>query len=111
MAKTLKLTDPASNKVYTLEYTRATVAQMEREGFVLRSVEDRPMLSLPALFAGAFKAHHRMVKAEVIQSIFDRTKNREKLFQKLVEMYNEPIAAMLEEPEESEGNVDWATDF
>ena len=57
-------------KDYTLEYTRRTVQQMEAEGFVGEDVEKRPMTLLPALFAGAFKAHHRFVKQEVIDKIF-----------------------------------------
>lgn len=56
-------------KDYTLEYTRRTVQQMEAEGFVGEDVEKRPMTLLPALFAGAFKAHHRFVKQEVIDKI------------------------------------------
>ena len=30
---------------------------------------------------------------------------------KLAEMYNEPILAMMDEPEESEGNLDWGTSW
>ena len=30
---------------------------------------------------------------------------------KLAEMYNDPIMALIEEPEENEGNVDWTASF
>ncbi len=105
MAKTLSFT--FEDKEYVLEFTRKTVAEMERKGFIASEVEDKPMTSLPALFAGAFLAHHRFVKQEVIDKIFSRMKNKDELIGKLAEMYNEPIMALVEEPEESEGNVEW----
>ena len=73
-------------KDYTLEYTRRTVQQMEAEGFVGEDVEKRPMTLLPALFAGAFKAHHRFVKQEVIDKIFAAMPDKETLIGKLSEM-------------------------
>jgi hypothetical protein len=57
MAKTLNF--EYKGKEYTLEYTRETIKQMEREGFVAEDVANKPMLTLPKLFAGAFKAHHK----------------------------------------------------
>ena len=57
MAKTLNFN--YQGKDYTLEYTRESVKQMEREGFVANDIVTKPMLTLPKLFAGAFKAHHK----------------------------------------------------
>lgn len=94
-------------KEYTLEFTRRTVKQMEDEGFVAKHIEDRPMSVLPALFAGAFKAHHKWVKAEVIEDIYAHMPNKEVLIEKLAEMYNEPLIALLKEPDDSAKNVDW----
>lgn len=92
---------------YTLEFTRRTIKQMEDEGFVARNIDDRPMTLLPALFAGAFKAHHRFVKQEVIDEIYAHMPNKDKLIEKLSEMYNEPIISLMEEPEDAGKNVDW----
>ena len=44
-------------------------------------------------------------------AIFNRMTNKEELIGKLAEMYNEPIMALVEEPEESEGNVDWVASW
>lgn len=93
---------------YTLEYTRKSIEIMEKQGFVLSQVAEKPLSVLPALFAGAFLAHHKSVKKEVIDKIFSKMTNREELFTTLVSMYNEPIAAIMEEPEADEGNIDWA---
>ena len=94
-------------KEYTLEYTRRTIKQMEDEGFVARNIDDKPMTLLPALFAGAFTAHHRFVKQDVIDEIYAHMPNKDKLIEKLAEMYNEPIISLMEEPEDTAKNVDW----
>jgi hypothetical protein len=92
---------------YTLEFTRRTVEQMEREGFVAEDIKTKPMTLLPTLFAGAFKAHHRFVKPEVISDIFAKMTNKGELIGKLAEMYNEPILALVDEPDESSENLTW----
>lgn len=109
MAKQLKFT--FEDKEYVLEYTRRTVVEMERKGFVAAEVESKPMTTLPALFEGAFLAHHRFVKKDVIDNIFAHMTNKEDLIGKLAEMYNEPIMALVEEPEAAEGNVSWTANW
>ena len=96
---------------YTLEYTRKTVEMMERQGFIAEEVKIKPMSTLPALFAGAFLANHRFVKPEVIDAIYAKMTNKGELISKLVDMYNEPIATLMDEPEESEGNLNWTTSW
>lgn len=95
------------DKEYTLEFTRRTVAEMEKKGFVASDITDKPMTTLPALFAGAFLAHHRFAKEDVIDKIYSKLTKKEDLIGKLAEMYNEPIMALVEEPEEDKGNVNW----
>lgn len=109
MAKTINFT--YEGKDYTLEFTRRTIRQMEDEGFVARNIDDRPMTLLPALFAGAFKAHHRFVKQETIDAIYANMPNKDKLIEKLAEMYNEPIMSLMEEPADTAKNVDWMTSW
>lgn len=92
---------------YTLEFTRRTVEQMEREGFVADDIKTKPMTMLPTLFAGAFKAHHKFVKSEVIDEIFSKMTNKADLIGRLAEMYNEPLMALIDEPAESSENLTW----
>lgn len=96
---------------YTLEFTRRSVQEMEKKGFVASDIDTKPMTVLPALFAGAFLAHHRFVKANVIDDIFNHMTRKEELIEKLADMYNEPILSLVNEPEESEGNVTWTASF
>lgn len=109
MAKQLRFT--YNEKEYTLEFTRRTVTQMEKNGFIAAEVQTKPMSTLPALFEGAFLAHHRYEKKEVIDDIFAKMTNKEVLIEKLAEMYSEPIVTLVEEPEKSEGNVDWTASW
>lgn len=109
MAKQLRFVH--EDKEYVLEFTRKTVTEMERKGFVASEVDTKPMTTLPALFAGSFLANHRFTKQEVIDSIFAKMKQKDELIGKLAEMYNEPIMALISEPDEKEGNVDWATSW
>ena len=105
MAKQLTFT--YDGKDYTLEFTRRTVAEMEKKGFIASDITEKPMTTLPALFAGAFLAHHRFVKEDIINEIYSKLTKKEDHIGKLAEMYNEPIMTLVEEPEESKGNLNW----
>ena len=109
MSKQLKFT--YDKKEYCLEYTRKSVETMERNGFVASDIKDKPMTTLPALFAGAFLANHRFVKQEIIDEIFSKMTNKSELIGKLAEMYNEPIMTLIDEPDEAEGNLNWTASW
>lgn len=109
MSKQLNFT--YKGKDYCLEYTRRSVELMEKNGFVASDISDKPMTTLPALFAGAFLANHRFVKQDIIDEIYSKMTNKAELIGKLAEMYNEPIAALVDEPDENEGNVDWTASW
>ena len=109
MSKQLRFT--YQDKEYVLEYTRKSVEAMEKKGFVASEIETKPVTVLPALFAGAFIANHRYVKQDVIDEIYSKLTNKQELIGKLAEMYNEPIMALVDEPEESEGNLDWTASW
>ena len=109
MAK--QLTISYKDKDYCLEYTRKSIEIMERQGFVVSDIQRKPMTTLPALFAGAFLAHHPYVKKELTDAIYKSMPNKDALIEKLAQMYNEPIMALVEEPTESEGNVSWTASW
>jgi len=64
-------------KEYTLEFTRKSIETMERQGFIASDIADKPMTTLPALFAGAFLAHHRYVKKELVDEIYSKMTNKQ----------------------------------
>ena len=109
MAKQLRFT--YGDREFCLEYTRKSVEMMEKQGFVASEIKEKPMTTLPALFAGAFLANHRFVKQDLIDEIFGKMTNKSDLIGKLAEMYNEPIMALVDEPEEAEGNLTWTASW
>ena len=102
-----------NKKEYTLEFTRESVKQMEREGFVASDIMTKPMNTLPRLFAGAFKAHHKYdVKQKQIDEIFDLFTNKNALVEKLAEMSHEPFEALMDNENVDEGNlIAWEANF
>ena len=108
-----QITFEYKDKEYTLEYTRETVKQMEREGFVAGDIVNKPMITLPKLFAGAFKAHHKFdIKQKMIDEIFDLFTNKQALVEKLAEMYAEPMETLMDNESVDEGNaIAWDPNF
>jgi hypothetical protein len=71
------------------------------------------MNTLPKLFAGAFKAHHRFdTKQKKIDEIFEKFKNKQALVEKLAEMYSEPMETLMDDEAIDEGNaIAWEANF
>lgn len=96
-----------NDEEYTLEYTRATAKAMEKGGFDINAISSQPNTMIPLLFAGAFLAHHRKLKEETVNAIFNKMTNKENLIAKLVEMYAETVTTLLEDAEGEQGNASW----
>lgn len=109
MSKSLQFT--VEGKEYTLEFTRKSVQRMEKAGFDIQDLENKPMTLFPMLFHGAFFAHHPFVNQTETSAIYDRLTNKKELVAKLAEMYVEPINSLLDDTEENAGNVDWTASF
>lgn len=110
MAKQLRF--EYNKKAYTLEFTRATASAIERSGFVADQIGEKPNMMIPLLWYGAFAAHHSSVKREVMDSIYDKMKDKKSLIAKLVEMYQDTLVSLLDDPDEdSEGNLSWTADW
>lgn len=108
MAKKIKFTYAGKN--YVLEYNRETVKQMESRGFRLGELENQPVNTISMLFSGAFLMHHKNVARDkdLTDEIYASFKNRDELLSALIEMYQEPVAALFDEPEEDDaGNTTW----
>lgn len=99
-------------KDYTLEYTKRTIKQMEDNGFIIDQMNQKPMTTLPELFAGAFRANHKTIKRDLIDEIYDHMPNKEDLIIKLVEMYNEQMEGLVNEPDEHDSKkVEWTPNW
>lgn len=95
------------DKQYTLEFTRAAVQAIERQGFKISEVQDMPVTMIPMFFAGAFQAHHSSVKRTKIDEIYTHLKGKDKLIECLIDMYSETITSLMAEPEGDSKNAEW----
>lgn len=109
MAKTITFT--FEKTAYTLEFTRETVTMLEQNGLTLADVQnmaDKPLTASTMLFRGAFLAHHK--KAASMDTLMDKIWNsipdKSAFISTLVEMYTEPLDALLEEPDDK-GKTTW----
>ena len=110
MAKEIKI--PYGGIEYRLTYTRRTVSMMEQNGFRISLLLEQPMTMIPQMFSGAFLANHRRVKQDVIDEIYAHLSHKDELISKLVDMYNDTISMLTDEPDEEEsGKVEWAADW
>ena len=67
MAKRIRI--PSGDKKYVLEYTRKTASVMERSGFSLDELTDKPNTMIPMLFRGAFLANHKALSGGMKQKL------------------------------------------
>lgn len=111
MGKYITLTDKTTGKVYTLEFNRKSIEMMERQGFILDELTDKPATMLPMLFRGAFLMHHPTVRRDVVDALYDAISNKTALIEKLSDMYSEPLLTLISDSEADEGNVEWGASF
>ena len=110
MAKTITFT--FEKTAYTLEYTRETVSALEQNGLTLSDVRDigeKPITTVMLLFTGAFMVHHRKAATQSgrIEKIWESIPNKRELIDTLVEMYTEPLDALMDEPDDEKGKTEW----
>ena len=93
---------------YVLEYTRESVALMEKQGFEVEDLIKKPMLMLPLAFQGLFYKNHRRVTKQFVDEIYDGFKDKDKLLETIAEMLDECYTSLTENEEgENKGNIDW----
>lgn len=99
-------------KNYVLGFNRKTVKQMENEGFNFDDMGIKPLTCVSDLFAGAFKMNHRFEKREVIERIHANIRDKDKITEKLVQMYSDTIKSLMadDDSEENENLIDWSMD-
>lgn len=102
-----KITVNYEGKDYILEYDRDSIEMMEKRGFVVSELSTRPMMMLPIAFQGLFYKNHKNVKNIVIDNIYDKLKDKEKLLETIGTMLSETYDTLFEENEDDEGNLDW----
>ena len=106
-----QITVTYKNDKYTLEYSRLTASAIEKQGFVLDDLTNKPNIMIPLLVHGAFLKHHRELKQKVIDEIYDNIINKtgkegeEGFIGILAEMYAETVSTLTDENAVDEGNA------
>ena len=97
-----------NGKHYCLEYTPESIKQMEASGFNINDMSEKPATRIEQLWAGAFIANHRRNTSNtVIRELYGKMADKEKLLQKLSEMYTNTLNYLLPDDEGEAGNVEW----
>ena len=106
MAK--KVTVPYNGKKYVLEFTRTTAAMIEKNGFSIDELTEKPNMMVPLLVHGAFVANHRDTKAATINKIYDGLGKKADFVIALCECYNETTTTLTGSAEDDEEkNAGW----
>ena len=106
-----QITVAYKNDKYMLEYSRLTASAIEKQGFVLDDLTNKPNIMIPLLVHGAFLKHHRDLKQKVIDEIYDNIVNKtgkegeEGFIGILAEMYAETVSTLTDENAVDEGNA------
>lgn len=106
-----KITVNYKEKDYTLEYSRATAAQIEEHGFVLEQLTEKPVKMIPLLIYGAFLKHNRGIKRSLVDEIYENMLNKSGdgedsgIIAVLVEMYSETVNTLTDNATVDEGNA------
>lgn len=107
MAK--KITIPYNGKTYTLQFNRDIASSMEKQGFDIHQLTDKPASMIPMLFHGAFLLNHPNTKGATKEKIYDNLRCRTKLVQTLGEMYIDAYNTLFDDEDDvdDEGNPGW----
>ena len=93
---------------YVLEYSRESIALMEKQGFSIDQLTEKPMLMLPLAFQGLFYKNHRRVNKKFVDEVFDNFSNKEKLLETIATMLDECYSSLTEnKSEDDKGNIEW----
>lgn len=91
---------------YTLEYTRRSAQALQEAGFDDSKIDTMSLKMIPMLFRYAFRAHHRNMREEKIDEIYEKLGDKTELIKQLATMYYDAVATLADEPEDS-GKVEW----
>lgn len=107
--KRKKITFTVDGVDYTLEYTVASVRQMERDGFDFAHMDEHIVNVGYDLFSGAFLVNHKYVpKAErdrLYELLVTENEGGQNLIEVLADMLKDELEWIVNKPQ---GNVKWA---
>lgn len=95
-------------KKYILEYNRESIEILERQGFNVKEMTEKPMTMLPLAFQGLFYKNHRNVKKSFVDECYKRFKDKDKLIELMAEMIMETYNSLTSDEDAGDkGNITW----
>lgn len=67
----MRITDPDSGEVYTLDFDRAAVKFAEQRGFNIQSIVEHPETGVSDLFFYAFRKNHKNIARDKTDKLLD----------------------------------------
>lgn len=111
MGKQIQLTDPNSEKVYTLEFNRKSAQRALKAGVDPNAMANGDLdaaLMIPTLFHCAFDMHHKGIAEEETDAIYEMMPNKADLIDALAEIFADPINKLVEDPKGAKSkNFKW----
>lgn len=103
----IKITDKETNKIYTLDFTRATVKFAEDRGFDWDDVGSKPASLIELIWFTAFRRYHsKMSMAETTAMLEKLGGMKQSWLIRLRDLYNQALSTLIADPdaEEDEDN-------
>lgn len=106
-----QITVTYKNDKYILEYSRLTASAIEKQGFSLDELTNKPNIMIPLLVHGAFLKHHRDLKQKQIDDIYANIVDKigkdgeDGFITVLADMYSETVSTLTDETAVDEGNA------
>lgn len=101
------VTIPYNGKKYTLEFTRRSAAALERSGFMVEDIYQKPFTTILRFFNAAFQANHKGLPQEKTDEIWDTLGKRDELLEALANMYVETMQTLMTKAEDDPENAGW----
>lgn len=89
--------DYEGNK-YTMCYTRNSVVETERSGFIASEIAEKPFTMVSLLVRGAFLEKHPDMLPDTAELIYKSCPDKAELLKALLEMYNDVANTLIVEP-------------
>lgn len=111
MGKSLTITDPNSEQVYTLEFNRRSVQKaldlgVDPDGMARGDL--KAALMIPVLFNCAFEMHHKGISEEETDAIYEMIPDKTGLLDALAEAFADPINKLTADPKGAKSkNFKW----
>lgn len=92
----MRVTDPDTNEVYVLEFSRESVRFAEQRGFKISELTDFPQTNIPSLFFYAFRKNHRNVARDKTDKMLEELGGLTTAeIARLVELYNQTNESLI----------------